>query len=227
MPLFKDYINASQWNRIKSKSDLYKAEYDSTYHKKLHHEFHFRYKQEQENKSDRLLRQKYKRIVDDNVSRIQYLMDSIPFPSERIIGLDDGNLLPTTQGGQLNSCEAGNSKIISILIHYSINHKISSIDKIGLSKFIEAIKTGHLHPRQFASIHSFNERPVQRVNNNVAKNSPDLPGYYFNFGFGKKIKDLARVNEDRAEFGICSLEVEKKMEEVAQKYKLRLSYGYK
>jgi len=219
LPIFKEYIDLDEWKKIESQYEELNDEYLTTIDLGLHYEFHHRYKQEQENKSNRI---KYKDIVTDNYRRIKSLMDSIPFPSERIVGIDDGAIFPTTIGGSLSNCEAGNSKVIPTLLHYD-----NPITDIGIDKFSAALKLGHLHPRQFASIYSFESNYVSRLSGNRSVNKPRLPEYFFNFGFGKKIDDFERVNSDRRKFGICSLETEKKLEIVSKKYNIRISYGYK
>jgi hypothetical protein len=218
-PVFHEYVKSDDWAIIESKSEDLNEVYLSTINLDLHYEFHFRYKNEQENKSNRII---YKDVVTSNYRRIKELMDSIPFPSERIIGIDNGSLFPTSSGGSLSSCEASNSKVIPTLLHYD-----NPITDIGIEKFLNAIKSGHLHPGQFVSIYSFESNHVSRLTSSRSINKPKLPEYFFNSGFGKRTKDLQRVNLDRKKFGICSLETERKLDTVIKKYKLRMSYGYK
>ncbi len=218
MPVFKEYVKTDGWIQIVSKSSGLHDEYLASIDLGLHYEFHHRYKQEQENKTtDRNFE-----IVYSNYKRIKSLMDSMPFPSERLIGIDNDTIFPTVRGGSLTNCSAGNSKIIPTLLHYD-----NPITDIGLDKFVDAVKLGHLHPNQFASIYTFETNYVSRLNNNRSINKPDLPEYYFNFSFGRKSNDFDRVDKDRSKFGISSLETDKNLMMVAEKYNVRFNYGYK
>ena len=217
--VFENYTKTDYWKGIVMKSEIYIAEYRNNINLDLHYEFHHRFKQEQESKRQR---EKYVKIVYDNYFRIKSLMDSLPFLSERIIGIDDESIFPTSSGGKLRSCEASNSKVIPTLLHYD-----NPITDIGWSKFIAAIKSGHLHPRQFADIYSFETNYVSRLNKNRNQNPSRLPKYWFNFAFGKKTNDIEQVNLDREKFGICSLELDVAKKTIAEKFGLKLDFGYK
>ena len=217
--VFQKYSKTNSWQNIVSNSEKYKSIYLDSINLDLHYEFHHRFKQEQESKWQR---DKYVPIVYRNYYRIKYLMDSIPFPSERIIGIDDESIFPTSRGGKLRNCEVSNSKVIPTLLHYD-----NPITDIGFSKFLDAIKSGHLHPRQFVEIYSFETNYVSRLSKNKYQNPPRLPEYWFNFAFGKKTKNLKRVNLDREKFGICSLELDEAKKQTAEKFGLKLDFGNK
>ncbi|MDA8692787.1 hypothetical protein N9L92_01905 [Saprospiraceae bacterium] len=219
LPVFKEYVKSNDWIIIESKSKELNEAYLGTIDRGLYYEFHHRYKEEQENKSNR---SRYRDIVISNYKRIKELMDTIPFPSERIIGIDNGAIFKTSSGGSLSNCEASNSKVIPTLLHYD-----NPITDIGIEKFLYALKLGHLHPRQFASIYSFETSYLSRLNEDKSVNKPELPEYFFNYGFGKRTNDSQRADSDRKKFGICSLETERKLEYVVKKHRLRMSYGYK
>lgn len=219
IPVFQEYLETKSWQSIVSNAEKYNSIYLGSINLDLHYEFHHRYKQEQESKRQR---EKYVSIVHRNYNRIKSLMDSLPFPSERIIGIDDESIFPTSRGGKLSSCGASNSKVIPTLLHYD-----NPITDIGLSKFIDAIKSGHLHPRQFAYIYSFETNNVSRLSENKNQNSSRLPEYWFNYAFGRKTNDLERANRDRKLFGICSIELDEAKKEIEHKYGLRLSFGNK
>jgi len=217
--VFEDYVNTRLWQDLQSQDENLKKQYQQSINLDLHYEFHHRYKQEQESKRQE---DKYVPIVYRNYFRIKSLMDSIPFPSERIIGIDDESIFPTTSGGKLHNCEVSNSKVIPTLLHYD-----NPITDIGLKKFIAAIESDHLHPRQFAYIYSFETNFVSRLSKNKFDNRPRLPEYCFNYAFGKKTNDLKRVKMDREKFGICSLELEKAKKVIAEKHGLKLDFGNK
>lgn len=157
----------------------------------------------------------YKHHVENNFQRIRSLMDTLIFPSERVVGLDNQRL-----ADKLNTCGASNTKVIVSLLHYD-----NPITQIGIDKFVNAIKTGHLHPRQFGSIFTFEKNLVSRLHN--SKNYPDLPDYTFNFPFGVKSIHIEETNKQRAMFGICSLETEANKALVAKKYQIVIKFGYK
>ncbi|MGD1846108.1 MAG: hypothetical protein ACFB10_12005 [Salibacteraceae bacterium] len=220
MPVFEKYIETKAWQHLLDQSEEFKADYYSSIQLQWHREFHQRYKREQESKtaSDRSA---YISIVSNNYQRIKVLMDSVPFPSERIVGIDNEMLFPSQNGGKLSNCDAANSKVIPTLLHYD-----NPITDIGWDKFVAALQSGHLHPNQFATIYSFESNYVSRLNANKNINRPELPQYYFQFPFGKKSKDLEKVNRHRAQFGICSIELSEKKKLICRKYRLRMRFGY-
>lgn len=222
MPIFSDFIKSDDWRALKSKEAEFRAKYVSQISVSLNIEFSIRYRNEQDTKSH-VNRTQYVNHVKSNYSRIKFLIDSLGFPSERIIGLDDGKIAPNriNQVSGLSSCSAGNSKVIATLLHYD-----NPITDIGIEKFITAIEKGLLHPRQFAYIFTFEKHFFSRINKSRSINPPHLPAYDFNFAFGKKIEDKDKVNIDRARFGICSLQIEENKKRVARKYKIQSPYQY-
>lgn len=215
IPVFKKYIKSKDWQLLIERKKEYEIEYKKSIDLKLNYEFHKRYKSEQEAKGTN----RYSSMVVENYQRIKSLMDSIPFPSEKRIGLDNGTILRTSRGGKLNSCNVSNSKVIPTLLHYD-----NPITDIGLDKFTKAIKSGDLHPRQFAYIYSFETNYVSRLSKNKDVNSPHLPQYAFNYAFGKKTDDIDKSNKDRIKFGINTIEIDKVKSEVEKKFGLRLNF---
>ncbi|MCH7535836.1 MAG: hypothetical protein IH948_08880 [Bacteroidetes bacterium] len=223
MPIFREYVNTDEWESLKSKENDFRKRYISNISVDLLIEFSKRYRNEQDTKSDSN-QQPYQSYVVSNYNRIKYLMDSLVFPSERIIGLDDSMIAPNRKNktSGLSSCSAGNSKVIPTLLHYD-----NPITDIGIEKFKKAIELGHLHPRQFGAVFTFEKHYVSRLNKKREINKPDLPDFNFNFPFGKKSKNVEQVNLDRRIFGICSIEIDEKKRVVSKKYKIRTRFGYK
>lgn len=209
----------NKWLDIVSNSQIYYDQYLAKIDEKLHREFHHRYKTERETNSSKE-KSKYLKVVQNNFNRTKKLMNSIPFPSERIIGIDNDSIF-TTSKNKLRNCEVANSKVISTLLNQD-----KAISKIGIEKFIEAIKLGHLHPRQFANIYSFENNLVTRISAELPY-IPEIPQYYFNFPFDEIHFDIKRVNQDRSQFGICEFQIDKKKETIAEKYNLKVDFGYK
>lgn len=218
LPIFELFVLSEKWMNLKEREKVLHAQHLTKIDNKVRLEFHNRFKIEQESKSDRSIAED---IYNINFNRIRNLMEEMIFPSERQIGLDDDSLFPTKRGGKLNSCSAGNSKVIPTLLHVK-----RPIEKIGMDKFMTAIKTGNLHPNQFGSIYTFEANKVSSVYRERPLRS-NLEKLNFNFAFGNQSKDLDQVNLDRQKFGICTLEVAKSKGEIAKKYGIRVSFGYK
>ncbi|MEL6718647.1 MAG: hypothetical protein AAFP82_08025, partial [Bacteroidota bacterium] len=177
-----------------------------------------RYRDEQDAKST----SRYPIIVQSNYDRIKALTDSLGFPSERFIGLDNARIAPNqvnTISG-LKDCDAANSKIMATLLHYD-----NPITDLGFDRCAQAIRDGLLHPRQFATIYTFERYEVSRINDKI--NKPNLPDYHFGFPLSEEEQDEERINRDRTLFGIGSVKLDKQKEVVARKYGMRLDFGYK
>lgn len=220
LPIFEDYIKLETWETLKSNESEYRNIYASNVSLKLNNELSIRYRDEQDRKSQKV---EYVQVVKSNYSRIKFLIDSLGFPSENNIGLDDGRIAPNriNQISGLETCTPSNQKVIVTLLHYD-----NPITNIGLEKFVSAIELGLLHPRDFAYIFTFEKNNISRISSSLNVNKPNLPDYDFNFPFGSKNEDYQKVNGDRAKFGICSLEIDQKVKSVQKKYKFNIRTPY-
>jgi hypothetical protein len=220
LPVFKDYIKLEKWKNLKSKEALFQKYYASNISIKLNKEFSIRYRDEQDSKNQKDI---YNEVVMSNYNRIKFLMDSLGFPSEHIIGLDDGRIAPNKRNkiSGLETCNPNNQKVIATLLHYD-----NPITDIGIKKFIFAIESGLLHPRDFAYILTFEKNYISRISNSKHVNKVNLLDYNFNFPFEKRREDKQKINTDRAKFGIISLEIEQKIKRVQEKYKFNIRISY-
>lgn len=216
----KTKVPEEKWESLRSKKDSIRRAYLAAIDRNLAQTLNIAYQVEQDHKGTSF----YKLIVQENFDRIKKLMDSIPFPSERLLGLDDPDLLPKPKGtsSTLDECSAGNSKVIVTLLHFD-----NPITQIGLPQFIQAIEQGYLHPEEFGSIYTFEYFYISRIHDDPSINTANLPEFQFNLPFSKKASDLERVNLDRVKFGIIPSNIEKDLQEICRKYKIRIQFGYK
>jgi len=220
LPIFDDFIKSEAWEMLKSKEPEYRKLYASNVSLKLNKELSIRYRDEQDSKSQK---DEYIQVVKSNYANIKFLIESINFPSEHNVGLDNGSIAPNkinTVSG-LETCIPGNQKVMVTLLHYD-----NPITDIGIEKFVYAIESGLLHPRDFAYIFTFEKHNISRISSSLNVNKPNLPDYDFNFPFGRKNEDYQKVNGDRAKFGISSLEVDNRVKAVQKKYKFNIRTPY-
>lgn len=210
--VFKRRLTTSDWEQLEASYPKLRKAYLQKINLDLLQEFSRRYGAEQEAKrTDR-----YRRVVHENGDRIRRLMESATgFPGEASIGIDYSRL-----AHKLSDCSAGNSQVIVTLLHY--DHPIA---EIGEEKFVQAIKRGQLHPREFGQIYSFERNQVSILYRDNGKKMPVLMDYQLNFPFGIKSSDLERVNVDRARFGIGRFQVDQKKEIIERKYGLKLRFN--
>ncbi len=191
---------------------MLRKEYLSKIDLDLLQEFSKRYQQEQEAKRTKV----YKDVVDANFNRIKELIEAGTFPGEKRIGIDNAKL-----SASISDCNVGNSKVIVTLLHYDY-----PMMDIRTESLMEAIKNGHLHPREWATIYTFEKNKVSILYEKSNKEYKRRFDYHFNFPFGDKLDDLEKVNKARWTFGICKYEVDLKKEEISRKYGMRLKFNY-
>jgi|SRR5690606_12517363 len=211
--IFKEQLNISDWQKLEKEfKDLY-AEYQSNISIGKSKTFHRNYQKEQENKRSKT----YKGIVYSNFYKIKESVDKNEYPGENLIGIDNSNDAP-----KINDCELDNAKITATLLHY--DYPISELTE---EKLVTAIKSGVLHPREFAIIYAFQKGRVSVLYQVSGKTRTKISDYQFNFTFGKHSTDFKKVNADRAKFGICSYETDKKKPIIEEKYGIKLKFGYR
>ncbi|MEZ5056921.1 MAG: hypothetical protein R2879_07750 [Saprospiraceae bacterium] len=213
IPICKEKFEDEIWAKLEKAENEKKKEYLKNLDLKLHKEFHTRYQTEQDAKGS----QHYRAIVQSNFDRIKDLISENKSIGEASIGLDNQKF-----ASSIADCSLGNSKVIVTLLHYDY-----PVSELGIENLITEIKKGNLHPREFASIYTFEINKVSKLYKNSNKVYPPLPHYDFNFPFGKKSEELKKVNQDRALFGICPYETDLKKEAICKKYGLKLEFGYR
>jgi len=210
--VFNELKSLSVWNTLLTKEIELRKSYLKSIDINLLEEFSKRYQQEQEQKKTEY----YQLTVYDNFKRIVEITEEKGFPGERLIGLDYEQLAPKCE-----DCDLGNSKVIVTFLHY--DHPIA---ELGDSLFINAIRQGNLHPREFAAIYNYEKSKVSVLYKKSLKTFEPLPEYHFNLPFKKKVEDLELVNSDRKKFGIGRVEVDEKLELIADEYGMKFMFGY-
>ena len=213
LSVFDDLCKSAAWDSLKLKEKALRKNYIKSIETDLLTEICERYQFEQDRKGTKL----YKTVVYDNFKRIKEITEEHGFPGERLLGLDYSRLAQ-----KLDDCDFGNSKVVVTLLHYD-----SPIAELGEAFFLEAIRAGNLHPREFANIYNYEVSKVSVLYGKSNKSLESLPEYHFNFPFGKKIEDYKRVNKDRAKFEIVALEVDERLAVLADKYGMKFEFGYK
>ncbi len=145
--------------------------------------------------------------VCENYKYLFSRKETEPFPSARIIGIDDENMdrtyMTSNIGSMLHDCAANNEKVISTL--YAVEDPFRDF---GMEYFLNAIRSGDLHPNEMFRILNYKSNDLdchlttnssEDVQDIVLCCSPDHPEY-----------DLERINADRKKIGLCSLETERR-----------------
>ena len=212
MPIFRDSLKSPEREQLEAAFPALRKEYLSGIDTELLSELSQRYSAEQQAKRT----DQYRSVVQHNFDRIRELMDGEEgFPGEAMVGLDYAKL-----ANKLVDCDAGNSKVVVTLLHYPY-----PIAEIGEERFTKAIAQGQLHPREFASIYTFEKQQVSVLYRKARGINRSLPTYHFNFPFAPKLDDLDKVNKDRARFGIGKYQVDQQKRAIEIKYGLKLRFS--
>ena len=166
----------------------------------LREEFVERYELEQQNKGN----SNYKQIVYDNFNRIMELAKQGLYPGEYLIGSDE----------LLNSYYT-----MATLLHYPYSY-------LALQPYFDkAIEKGKVQPRSAVYVYCFNQSATGILYAGVAKNNKPFSACY-NMSFGKDSKDIEEVNRQRRMKYLPSVEVEKKVEQIARANGFSYLWGY-
>ena len=211
--LLSQELTSNDWLKIEEEYKDSRKRYLKKINLDLYQEFHKRFQEEQNSRR----KDYYKSTVYSNFNRIIELLNKHGFVGEKLIGIDNQNFARS-----ISECDLGNSKIIVTLLHYDY-----PISEIGEEKLIDAIKEGNLHPREFATIYSYEENKQSVLYKKSTKKYLPLTEYNFNFPFGSKIDNLEKVNSDRAKFGICKYEVDEMKEKIIKRYGIKLNFNYR
>lgn len=211
--LLKIKIKDKQWNTLEKEALKLHEIYNSKINLELAKSFNFNYQKEQNNKSN----SNYRAIVTSNFKKIESLTLKGNYPSENLIGIDNSEFAEN-----ISDCDFDNSKITVTLLHYDY-----AFSELSENKLVEAIKQGQLHPREFAIIYTFEKNRISKLYKSSSKNRKKLPNYNFKFPFEKRKAERDKINSDRAKFGICSLETDKKKNTIENEYGIKLRFGYK
>lgn len=156
-------------------------------------------------------------VINENVFFIKHILRTTgKYPGERLIGID----LP----GLKNNCKCCYTSVVAAVTLYHYSYGFSDFE----GYYLQALKFGYINPRQLAWLY-IGERIARKERYFLYKDNPpiywpDFPEYRFNFMFGYKTKNIERVNNDRAKFGICSYETDNKKKLIEKKYGITLFF---
>ena len=210
--VFEEKITISNWQKLENDFQKLRTQYYSSINIAASKTFHRNYQKEQLKKTSR----EYKGIVYSNFYRIKEFVDKETYPGENIIGIDN-----STDASKINDCSFDNSKVTVTLLHVDF-----PIYKLTEDKLVKSIRNGSLHPREFATIYTFESNRVSRLYKTSSSKSKNS-SYNFQFPFEKRKGKLTQINNDREKFGICSVETDKMKSEIEEKYGIKLKFGYK
>lgn len=167
----------------------------------LRKEFQQRFELEQQSKG----KPEYKDIVTDNFNRIAQLSREGRFPGEDLIGTDK---------------YLENSLVFATLKHYPYSYSILR------DTLWSAVGSGGAQPWGVLYLYGFNQTrtsvlytpaiPVDTVNYKEA----------YNISFGRMSQNIEEVNRNRRLRKVRSIETERKLEQVARKYRIDYKMGY-
>ncbi len=201
------------WDNIDKKYPLLRKQYFNSIDSVLNRAFARRFEKEQRLKMSHEKNDIFQQNAD-HIYRIIKLKGN--FPGEKMIGINMSGLK------NYGKCSFVSSTAVVSLLHYSFG--FSEFEKY----YQKAMETGYLHPRDFADIYTFEYDKRKKRTFLYAKNTtvnwPVFPKYRFNFLYGPKIWDMEKVNADRAKFGICSYETDRKKLALEKKYGLKLRF---
>ncbi|HNE30506.1 MAG TPA: hypothetical protein PLW66_15135 [Saprospiraceae bacterium] len=212
IPLLHTRLSPADWQQLREQEPAARKRYFSRIDTALFREFHRRFQDEQDAKGT----ERYRDIVSANYRRIKALLEKGRFPGEALIGLDDHRYAPSASDGSLS-----NAKVIATLQHYDY-----PLGETGEAPWLDAIRQGLLHPREYAVVYNFEKSKVSVLYRHSGKSWPVLPERWFNFPFAPQSEQLDRVNADRDAIGICSFETERRKDPVEKKYGIRLDFNY-
>lgn len=138
---------------------------------------------------------KWKKITAEIVeNELIPLIQTYGFPGERLIGVDDARFHHKHKWDQIKSNFA-----FMILIHYFSVPRCADFNELLLSQ----IKTGNIHPRQYASLIDF-----QATN---GKNKFYKGLHYNEWGGSKDASEFEQINQNRFNIGLESIETRSKI----------------
>jgi len=213
IPIFKNQLLSDELDKIRSVEEEIMKKYLQSIDLELSKKFHSRYQYEQDVKGSA---GEYKKAVQVNFEAITNSLSKGEFPGERKLGLDNKDL-----ANSLSDCEFGNSKVITTLLHYDY-----PLTEIGEDVLVMQIQFGNLHPREFATIYTFEKNRISLLYQDSIKEIERAYHLNFNFPFEKRDAAIEKVNSDRRKFGICDFEVDEMKAEISKKHGIRLTFNY-
>jgi hypothetical protein len=209
-------LKKTKWiaNQMRSDSikyfNIHKANYQiylSHLNLPLRKEIASRFQQEQELKG--ASQNRYHQIVNENFDRIQELTKQGLFPGERIIGLDFGSA-----PGQPASLDM---YISNDFTYASLLHHPYSYDSLK-TYLRDEIRKGITTPDEVVYLYSFEQTQTSVLYSKNQKRDPNKYLKCYNYPFGTQSKNIAAVNANRKEAGLCRYETQVKKDDLVFKY---------
>ncbi len=212
------FLTNEDWQALESKENKFRKDYLASIELDLNYEFSRRYREEQENKTGEFGYE----IIRLNYFRIVSLMDSMPFVSDRIIGIDETILdeNPDNKGAELHDCDLDNSKVMVTLLHAK-----DPVSHIGFDRLMSAIELGYLHPRELFYLYDYTPNRGE-WDWGIIKFSP-RPVLILRYSKSDNQQERQKVDYYRKSIGLCTYEVEQRNIEIARRYKMKLRFGYR
>lgn len=220
LPLVKGQLSSALWQKIRSKAPDARKRYHQKINLALNKKLTSNFRYDEEHKSDK---QRAAGVFQQNFDFIRSIIDSIGFPGEKLVGIDNSDWDKVGQNtvARLYDTQYDNAKVIVSMLHYN-----RSIEVLGLETFQKAIQTGLLHPYEFACIYTF-EVDLEIKMGRKKTQDIHLDRWFFEFPFGLKAPSADWVVEHRKRWGIRSPQDAIRLQEICQKRQIIIDLGYK
>lgn len=216
IPIIDNYLSDSkQWEDINVSYDSLHKQYLKSidFKKKLQYVSH--YLDEQSAKIDNATY--YPSILLANYAYIVNEIKNNGFPGDKMIGIDDRTYTP-----ECEDCRLSAENTLITLYHYPCSFTDLQ------SELLKEIKSGNLHPRDYAYICEFERRLFQNNQNRFVRCKPqgNYPDYKIDWFKTYTDKEIVAADALRNEINICPFEQDLKKKEYEEKYGFKFFFGF-
>ncbi len=219
LPLIRNWVDQSCWRSVVTQYDTLRNNYKKEHRLDINRKLSKNFRLDEDNKSDK----EYASIIfKKNIEYIKAVTDSLGFPGERLVGIDDADFDPggTNNVAKLMDTDYSTSTVLVACLHHD-----RSIEFLGMPLLEQAMRDGLLRPSEFASIYTFNVDLMIKM----GKRKPDeipLPRLWFDFPFGMSAPDPALTDQFRTRYAIRSKLTDKRLNDLLFRLKLVTNFGY-
>ncbi len=219
IPTIKHYVAIHNLqDTIYQLSKNSRKKYLSSINLKLKNKYAKNYRQEQQLKSEGQIAL-YKEKVLQNLKTIQLDLQTVGFPGERIIGLDD----KVINKGR-NYCELSSEVALITLYHFPCSYSTLKED------LLEEVLNGNLHPKDFAYIFEYEGELSRTQHNRFSNICTPIPKnevlVLIDWDSPKNPALFEQANTQRLTFMVPPIEHDIAKKEYAQSNKMRLFFGF-
>jgi hypothetical protein len=219
LPLIRNWVDQPCWRSVVTQYDTLRNNYKKSRRLDVNRQLSKNFREDEDNKSDKEYANK---VFRKNIEYIKAIIDSLGFPGERLIGIDDADFDPggTNHVAKLRDTDYSPNTVIVACLHYD-----RSIEFLGLPLLERAMRDGLLRPSEFASIYTFNVDLMIKM----GKRKPEeiqLPRLWFDFPFGISPPDPLLTDQFRSQYAIRSKQTDKRLEDILFRLKLVTNFGY-